>query len=175
MNLLLHTLSRFPKGFFFDETGNVFAEITFSSSSGLIDVLSQEKAFFDTQNIFYVSGPAGFTGLRNLSVFLQIVQLFSPNPYSFFSIPTAQFLSLAFPESTHVILPIGKRESFLFCAGKYKKYRNEELLENSAPQFSEEIHFSNTFFQQIIEQKKAFQIEKIEIEYGAEPNIGIKD
>lgn len=171
MNFLIHTLSSAPQGYFFDDNGSVFSEIQFPSSSGFIDILSQEEKFKQVKNIFYVSGPASFTALRNLSVFLQILTKFSEEKYTVFKIPTQEYLFFLSPNISEIALPVGKRESFIFSKNTtYHKIKNTELSKDmpiysgNAPDVSV---FSSLFF-----YKEKYKTDHISIEYGAEPNIG---
>jgi len=171
MNLLIHTLENTPKGFFFDSNGIVYKEIIFPSSSGFIDILSKENYFTDTYSIFYVSGPASFTSLRNLSVFLRILLKFSKNKYSIYSISTNDILLTLFPEKGKIALGIGKRESFIFSKNTpYKKIKNEISLDIFKVNF-DKINFSTIFFSTLLKNKNKYIKNNITIEYGANPII----
>lgn len=186
MHLLIHTLLATPVVYFFSEEGIPIKSISLSSSSGFIDDISQQVEFSDVRSIFYVSGPASFTALRNLSVFLQMLHHFSSIPYSFFAIPTHDFLCSCFPSASYLLLSAGKRESFLSTpSSSFSIYPNTRLLEIIPTGdlvggfYAEEMGykkapFYDLFFTNILNNKKKYYTNTITIDYGALPNIGGK-
>jgi tRNA A37 threonylcarbamoyladenosine modification protein TsaB len=138
MNLFLSTLGKTPWGFFFTDSLSSSKEVIFERNDFFIDRLSVFPELQKVENIFYVSGPASFTALRNMSVFLNVFTQFSQKKISLFAIPTAEFLAITFPHAQAHILSVGKRESFVFetqmeqdGTQKFsgKKYKNSEAIE----------------------------------------------
>lgn len=154
MNLFLSTLgvsgnnvNAFGVFFTINQQGKVEIEkeIFFERNNFFIDVLSKSQELAFLENIFYVSGPASFTGLRNMSVFLNTFSIFSENidkkaqkKIHLFSVPTGEFLDICFPFSDANILKSGRREAFVFEKSssrtgekniRYTKMKNTELLQ----------------------------------------------
>lgn len=202
MNLFLHSLEGTIEGFFFENNGKKYQEISIPKQSGIIDELSKYKEIKEIQNIFIVSGPASFTSLRNLAVFTNTFLKFSDQEINFFSIPTLDIFKIFFPDAKEFFLSVGKRETFLFSPQseiKYTKWKNMAIAEkiNQSSKSKELRGFLSPEMKQLIEgnfseaiplfktntekffidllalsKEKKWEKEFLEIEYGALPNIG---
>ncbi len=196
MNLFISPLSGFSLCTFFSDDNKVVEKISLQRSQSFADVLYENNNWKQVKNIFFISGPASFTTLRNMGVFLETLQQFSLKKYNFYSLSTGQFFKFSYPKSDIQFLSVGKRECFVFQNNNYKKYKNSELAhqlqtssdeknkimggkeyisENSQKEISSEIEnkiSDEKIFTEILKNKEKYYIEKIEIDYGAEPNIG---
>ena len=116
MNLFLSTISsqNTPFGIFFSDDLAEISEVYFERNDFFLERLSIFPEFEKVQKIFYVSGPASFTSLRNMSVFLSVFTEFSESEISLHSISTGAFFDITFPYSDLHILSVGRRESFVF-------------------------------------------------------------
>jgi hypothetical protein len=94
------------------------------------------------ENIFFISGPASFTTLRNMSVFLETLKNFSENAnnkkYNFYNISTQDFLEnfilyidTDINKLSHLFTyAVGRQEVFIFEESKkYQKIKNKKLKE----------------------------------------------
>ncbi len=196
MNLFLSTLSASPLGIFFSDEGKMIREISFERNDCFIDQLGKFPEISETQKIFYVSGPASFTSLRNMSVFLSTFTEFSEKKLQIFSVPTADFFQMSFPHCPLHILSVGRREGFVFTYHGYEKLKNPQIIEmikkdspeviggEFSEQFLEQFQKENfdtafsfplpqeDFLENLLENQQKFLTEKVEIDYGALPNIG---
>lgn len=162
MNLFISPLSAEPLGIFFDQNTTHITDITFPKSKSFIEVLQKFPEISVIEKIFYVSGPASFTSLRNMSVFLNIFQKFSEKKIELFAIPSGQFFQMHFPHAHIHILSVGRREGFVFkgynlygnASAKYTKYKNQEIIEQIFNQSKThpELTLAGIFSEQFLEQ-----------------------
>jgi len=163
MNLFLSTISsqNTPFGIFFSDDLAEISEVYFERNDFFLDRLSTFPELEKVQKIFYVSGPASFTSLRNMSVFLSVFTEFSESEISLHSISTGEFFDITFPYSDLHILSVGRRESFVFLKNPensempYKKYKNPEVIEIIKNMFlkNPEMSLSGEFSEKFLELK----------------------
>lgn len=172
-------------------------------------ILSKDESYSDgitslsldaiPTSFWYASGPAPFTGLRNMSVFLKTLRLVHPS-CSFFSFSTSEYLAQCFPESEVQVFSAGKKECFVCTKNSIQLTKNSIFLESiqkapqpigvfpeschenfytslSTPPFSEHICSPQPFLQTLnsfINNASAYHTNDININYGALPRLGIK-
>lgn len=202
MNLFIYSLTGTIEGYFFDDKGGNIKEISVPFRSGIIDELSKYDDINHIEKIFVVSGPASFTSLRNIAVFINIFFEFSEQKITLYSVPTTKIFPLLFSNSKKFFLSVGKRETFLFSPAEennYQKHKNPLLAEKIraeatsediagfvSPEFKNILPSETIYKQSLLQQdpakfflsllspeiNKNWKKKFLEIEYGAEPNIG---
>lgn len=172
MNLFIHTLTAFPEIYFFDG-GEYKTHQTVEKNNGFADICAQHCIAEEIENIFYISGPASFTGLRNISVFLKTLQAFGNENIQFYSLSSFELFELCFPDQLEYVFPTGRTECFIGTSKKYiqKKQRDLSELEKLC---IVEINAKNIqeIFPYLWANKSKYKTKNIHIEYGADPRIG---
>jgi len=147
MNLLIIPTLQSCSFLFFTEE-KIKEHIILDKSKTFSESIMLSDFWKNTQNIFFVSGPASFTTLRNMSVFLETLQNFSPDTkaeqkkYNFYNISMQNFLeNFIVQDSTNtknlLLYSVGRREVFIFENNPHKTYKKiknknlEEYIQNN--------------------------------------------
>jgi len=140
MNLLIIPTLQSCRFIFFTED-KILENIIFNKSKTFSESIMLSKHWKQTQSIYFISGPASFTTLRNMSVFLDTLQNFSQHlhsenkQYNFYNISTQEFLknytiSNTSKNNNLYLYSVGRREVFIFKTdNKYEKIKNNNLAE----------------------------------------------
>lgn len=138
MNLLLVPSLQSCEFIFFTDI-KICESLTLETSKSFSETIIASEYWKEVDSIYFVSGPASFTTLRNMSVFLETLQQFSEKAqnkkYNFYNISTAKILeNLSSNISNNLptliyLYSVGKREVFLFEEQQYTKIKNKNLLE----------------------------------------------
>ncbi|HID92387.1 TPA: hypothetical protein EYG96_03250 [Candidatus Gracilibacteria bacterium] len=143
MNLLIIPTLQSCSFIFFTEE-KITENITLDKSKTFSESIMLSPFWKNTQNIFFISGPASFTTLRNMSVFLETLKNFSHDmkaenkEYNFYNISMQKFLeNFIIHKKTDTnnlfLYSVGKREVFIFnkksTIKKYEKIKNKDLKE----------------------------------------------
>ncbi len=168
MNLFLSTLSSsgVPVGIFFSDDLSKIVDVNFERNDFFLDRLAKFQELKKVQKIFYVAGPASFTSLRNMSVFLNVFTSFSKfsdedEKIDLYKISTGEFFNMSFPNSDAHVLSVGRRESFIFTGDGYKKHKNiealsvlQEISKKKTENLGEDLVISGEFSENFLERQQ---------------------
>jgi len=184
MNLLIIPTLQSCSFIFFTES-TILEHISLDKSKTFSESIMLSKHWKQTQNIYFISGPASFTTLRNMSVFLETLKNFSeysPSEnkiYNFFNISTQEFLenytinTLSNTDNLH-LYSVGRREVFIFKnknQNKCEKIKNKDLAQYITNNTN--ITCSGFLSENVITILKQNNIEYINLEDDLEKNINI--
>lgn len=184
MNIFINIVSENSITFFDDNNFNV---VKINKNEEFANIINKNTNWKEIKNIFYTNGPAYFTILRNMSVFLNTFKLFVEK-VNFYGISSAEYLFIEHPKADICLIPSGKNDFYTFTKdGLYKKlasnelesiikkYKcvggNKDLLKNYKSKFIKPID-TEEIIQTIIKKKDNFEKNFINIDYGSLPKIG---
>ncbi len=142
MNLLIIPTLQSCSFIFFTKNSKILEHTILDKSKTFSETIMFSKNWEMVENIFFISGPASFTTLRNMSVFLETLKNFSENAnnkkYNFYNISTQDFLEnfilyidTDINKLSHLFTyAVGRQEVFIFEESKkYQKIKNKKLKE----------------------------------------------
>ncbi len=141
MNLFIVPTVQSCSFIFFTEE-KILEHTILDTSKTFSESIMRSDFWKNTQNIFFVSGPASFTTLRNMSVFLETLKNFSTHEkaehktYNFYNISTQNFLQQCITHKHNTtpffLYSVGRREVFIFSLDTkkpYTKIKNTQYVE----------------------------------------------